>query len=408
MSDEPRPTDAPRPPDPGRPAAPAEEPDVDPELLLLPRRRRGRHPILSVAVIALAAYLLFIVRLEFLYFFQPRRPLDLGDVSEAVQRGTFRPNTYVTVNGAPDRKHALLLQGRLTGYDSFFRLLQSRSRLFVQQHRTQRTTDRTVSGSHSGRLVQFASLPYKEALAATFAQAITTAHDLELATLKQVAPGSSARVKDRAGEEVALAPDTVLWINATYPEEWIVQVPKRTHPAAESAAKLVAGLGLPFATDDESSRTFHRFVVLASDAEASQLMARFKGPDAAAGVVRRQVSYTARWDQVRFEKDALVVTSEDASTSPRYRRRPGDKTRLEAVKEKTVSIPAASVLYLSVGAKFVVPEDALVIVAGEEPADYWHYVLLYVVLATFMLINVLALAARWREHAASRRSSAAR
>jgi len=164
-------------------------------------------------------------------------------------------------------------------------------------------------------------------------------------------------------------------------------------------------LGLPFAPEDEPSKLFWRFVVLAEPDQVPLLMARAKDPALHAGVVRRQVSYSARWSQLRVQGDTLVINAADPTFPSRFLPAAGtsaDPTApLRPVKEPTVKVPAASVLFISTSSPFEVPADAMVLVTGTAPGDKWFYVLLYVVLLGFIVVNTVSLLLRLRDRRAS-------
>jgi hypothetical protein len=383
---------------------PEPEPDVDPELMRLPRRpRRRRHPLVSLLVIALSVYLMWFVREDFIFFWQPRAGHQIGDVVKALSDGRLKPNTHVTITGAPDRKHSLILEARFGGYESFFRLLQTGSRVFVQQHRESRATDEVVAATHTGQLVRFDSLPYHKGLGAYFAKTMTVAHDLDFEQVARAkaSGGRRSTVRDRNGVDVTLDSDAVLWINVAYPNEWLIQFGKRFYSRVEEVQKHLAGVGLPIADDDEESASFYRFVVLAEPDQVPVLLARFKSSDLHANVIRRQVSYSARWDQLSVKGRALVINTTDPTRPSRYRvegqASEGSPAKLAAVKDLPVEVPAEAVLYITTSTPLAIAPDALVLLTGKSPSDNWYYVALYALLLGFILLNGVTLVQRLRE-----------
>ena len=75
--------------------------EVDPELMQLPRRRRRRHPLIAAVVIALGLYVLWFLREDLLYYFQPRQPVDLGEVAVELRR---RFRAYYRSESIPDNR----------------------------------------------------------------------------------------------------------------------------------------------------------------------------------------------------------------------------------------------------------------------------------------------------------------
>lgn len=374
---------------------------ADPELLSLPRPRRRRHPLVSVAVILLSLYLMYFVRADLIYFFQPRSPTDLGQVQDVVKKRLLTANTHVKVHGAPDRKHSLLLKGQFTGFDSFVPLLQSDYRVYVQRHRRQRTSDRTVMGVHSGRVVPLDQLPYRNAVRRALRKMINIAHELDFDALAASRQKGGSTIRDAAGHTVKIDDKTEFWVNVSYPDEWVIQLSKKVYPTVDKAQGALASLPLPYAQEAEISHSFWRFVVLARGDQLRELLAAFADPRSHSGVVRRQVTYTARWSQLAIDGDTLVIDTDDPALSVHYKETPPAEGQthglLQAIKTTPVRVQRASVRYVSTGSAFTMPSDAMVIVVGESPDTYWHYLLLYSVLGAFILFNMIALAARLKE-----------
>lgn len=385
-------------------AAPADE--VDPELMRIPRRRRRRHPVIALVVIALGLYVMWFLREDFLYFFQPREPVDLGEVSQLAQKGIkLRHNSHVTLQGAPDRKNALILESR-SGYESFFRLLQSDSLVFVQRHRALRSSDQEISSTHTGRLVRFDSLPYADNMRAYFGKNMTLAHDLPYAAVAHArrAGQDSATLRDVAGRSVRLGRDSLIWINVAHPNEWVVQFRKQFYPKVELAETKVRELNLPFAQDKEPSTMFWRFVVHAAPDDLPVLMARFRDQSLNVGVVRRQLSYSARWNQIGVYAGGLAINAADPTFPTLFREAEpageGQPNRLVPVEERTVRIPKDTILYIETSSPLAVEPNAMVLLTGEAPADNWFYLLLYAVLGVFVLLNLVSLGLRLRDRPA--------
>jgi hypothetical protein len=361
------------------------------------RRRRRRHPLIAVTVLGLSLFMMWFLREDLLFFFQPREPVDVGEVAQALEQGKLRHNTYITLHGAPDRKNALRLESRSAGFDSFFRLLQGRDRVFVQEHREIRYTEQEVSARHTGRLVRFDSLAYEDGLREYFSANMTVAHDIKFDEVKRGrARGDNAAVTDVKGAKVKLGPNSLLWINVAFPNEWLVQFRKTAYPKVDDAAAKMAEAGLPFARDPEKSRIFWRFVVLAEPDQVPLLMARFKERKLHAGVVRRQLSYSARWNQIKVSGQTLEIHAADPTFPSRFAAR-GAPPKLEPVEEHPVKVPASAVLYITTSSPFQIGDGAMVVLTGVKPGDRWYYLPLYIVLLGFVIINVVSLVLRLRE-----------
>lgn len=382
--------------------------EVDPELMKLPRRKRKRrHPVISLIVIGLAVYLMYFLRQDIGFFLESSQPVVLGDAAEAVKAGKLRHNSYIQLEGPPDRKNALIIESRIGGFDSFFRLLGSSNRVFVQKHREHRASDEDIGTVHAGQLVRFDSLPYAESLQNYFAKKMTIAHDLSFETTRAALAGKQA-LKDVKGEAVTLGPDSMIWINVAFANEWVIQFSKHTYATAQLAqqalSKRLEGLSIPTMLEDESSKIFWRFVALAEPDQFPQLRARFKvemvGGRPRYGVVRRQVSYSARLNQLKVDNGALVIDAADPTFPSRYVVKPGTDAgaapTLTAVKDRRPRLPARSILFISTSSPFSVPADAMVLMMDRAPGDNWYFLLLYLVLVAFVGLNVVTLVLRLR------------
>lgn len=387
-------------PQPGDQPEPDDD-ELDPELLNLPRkRRRRRHPLVSVLVLGLSLYLIWFLRGDLAFFFHSRTPTDVGHVTEALEQGRLKFNDYVRVEGAPDRKHAVLLEARFGGYDTFFRLHRSKNRVFVQRHRASRTSDNKVSSIHVGQVVRFGGLPYRKSIRQYLSKSMSIAHEFSFKAIKAAkARGGVAgpvELVDQDGETARLSADSEVWVNVVYPNEWLVQFSKKVYTEETQAIGMLTKLDLPAARDSEPSRMFWRFTVLANPEQAKALMARFRDRKLHVGVVRRQLSYSAKWDQLRVSGDTLLIDARDPTFPPRFELREGE---MVPVKEKVVHVPKEAVQYITTASTFLVPDDAMVILADREPGDYWYYALLFFVLLGFSAVNCVILVQhirRWR------------
>ncbi len=405
--------------------------DFDPELIKLPKPKRRRHPIVSLIVIGFALYLMWFMRTDVLFFFQPSEPVDMGHVGKALEQGKLKPNTHVRIQGVPDRKRT----GRLEvsfGHDNFFPLLQGKRKVYVQQHVSRHDPDREVRFAHTGQLVLLESLPYRKHLKMFLTKTISKSHGLAPATLRAGRKvGDTATIKDKDGGAVKMTADTLVWINARYPDEWLIQFNRHRCPNDETALKQLLGHKLPVAEDSETSKIFWRLVARANPEQFGKLNAQFRAcrarlekrspfnkpqadaaaagqlrPDAgskdeeaalkccAAGeLVPRVLAFTGRWNQLSFQGDDLLINARD-DTFPALFALRGDK--LEQIKQKVTRLPVSTLRSIDISAKFEVPPDAMVLLTDKKPIDHWFYAVLYLVLIGFMGLNGWILYVRFR------------
>jgi hypothetical protein len=377
--------------------APLTEDGADPELLKLPRRKR-RHPLVSLLVIGLSAYLMYFTREDMFYFLQSRVPADIGHVRDVVAKADgLTPNRYVKLEGAPDRKNALLLEGKFSGYDSLYRVHESQNLVFVQAHRKERATDREVSAIHQGRLLPFRNRPYFETVRSYLAKSMTNAHELDDKALRQLLLGKA--VKDQKGLGVSVEPKSIIWINASFPNEWILQFSKQRYATIDHARKQIGAIALPIAVDVEPADAFWRFVILATAEQVEPLVKQLAPPALHAGVIRRQISLPMRPGAMKFEGDTLVIQASASDAPTRYLLKSAAGASgpvLEPVRAIPVRLEASDIRYITTGSRFELPDRAMIVLSGDQPRDYWYYLLLYLVLGTFIVLNAVALINRAR------------
>ncbi|MBK8481188.1 MAG: hypothetical protein IPL40_08435 [Proteobacteria bacterium] len=371
-------------------------------------RRSGRHPLVSVAVIALSLYLTAHNWHELRYFFAARTAVDLGEARAAARRPSANlmalADHHVRVEGVPDRKHALLLEGRFGGQEHFYRLMGADDRLFAHWSRAPASATageaKSLPGVHVGRLVPLDRLGYASAVRDYLARSMSVAHDFDFGPLQAASTGGKAAAVDRQGRSVALTAGMVFWINVAFADEWIVQLPRRSYARVEEADALLARLALPHVRDTEPSTTAWRYVVVARGAELQRLLQGLHGIPTAGALLRRQIGYTARWDQLRWDATTLTLALEDATAPPRYARRPavavGGPAELVPVRGQPLRFSRDELLYLSTSTPFSVPARAMVVLAGETPGKQWPYALLQLLLLSFIAANAWVLLRTYR------------
>lgn len=378
--------------------------DIDDELIAIAQKKRRpkRHPIISVVVIGFSIYLMAASWSEFRYFWRPNLPVDLGEVATQIKKpNTDNPekelgklaetNVYARLRGAPDRKHSLLLKGRINGYDSVFRLRRGRNLVFVQEHHRERSSLKVIKAEHAGRLVKINSLPYADSIRDYFKRSTTIAHDLDYSDLAQAKTGK--QIIDKQGLAVAISDESLFWINVSYPNEWIIQFSKDHYKTVENAKKQLADLKLPHALENEPSPNFFRFVVLANAEQAKKLIPVFSDRGLHAGFLKRQISYTAKWKNLNIDTNKLIINEKDKTFPSRYML---EGETLKPLLNFPIELKTGDIKYISTSSDFKIPSHAVMLIANDVPRDHWLYVLLYVLLACFIAFNIWALSSRYR------------
>lgn len=375
-------------------------------------RRRRRHPIVSVVVIALSAYLMFYTRADLLYFFQPSIPVDLGEADSALAKKQLQVNRYSAIHGTPDRKSAMMLKSSTGSFTSFFRIVEGSNRVFVAIPRKERTTENAISTRYVGRVVHFDELPYRASVISFLEKHSSFAHDFDVSAFLDAVKAKSTTLVDTEKTTVTIAANQLFWINVSYPEERIVQFAKRqfrredlgdelrtllkldaqeTYDSHDVSKRIMDHVGVPYVEDEERSTMFSRYIVISPNGGTPSLYERLQQFGIEATVLPRQVSYSARWDQLDVKDRALAIDAIDPTAPARYRLTESEPKRIEKISNESTLLPRDAILFVSTASKFQMPGDAYVIVGDVTPSDHWYYVGLYVLLSLFIVLNCISL-----------------
>jgi hypothetical protein len=195
------------------------------------RRRRARHPAITIGGALLAFFLIFYSWRDVRYALSSSEPVDLGSASVlfAGGKGTAAAemvNRYVRVAGVPDRESALELDTKGSWvFSQLFRVLGTGDRLFVHRLGDPLPASLAEADVFQGRLIRIDELPYADAIRAYFARHVTATHyfsaDAAAKALAGRGPGQAAplSIVDRGGDRVTLGSDETLAIDVLKPEE---------------------------------------------------------------------------------------------------------------------------------------------------------------------------------------------
>jgi len=359
---------------------------------------RTRHPVLAAAAAALAFFLVFHVRHDLRYALSSGDALDLGDASV-----TFAPrltvsgldNRYVRVRGTPDRESGLEVdtKGSWT-FSQFFRVLGTGDRLFVHRPPSPLPPASAESDVFEGRLVRFGELPFEDAVRAYFSNHVVATHFLTVEDLRAaVASGGTRTVRDRAGDPVALAPDTLLALDVSRPDEVRVGLPRDRFIDAAAARAEIERRGGKIVADKGLVRVDAPGAVPAGPLSAGG------GPPP-----------IERWTfVVRFEpgpgRDAALSALGDLDRKVEIR--DARETLKPHVSELAIGndggllvgghlVPASAIAAVRTLATVHPADDAYLLVEGDRPRDHLPTLFLALAVAVFGVVNLSALARELR------------
>jgi hypothetical protein len=341
------------------PDAPAED-----EFAGISARPRRRSPVMALTVIGLAALLCWHLRADLRYAFSSRTPDDLGDVRSLAARGVaLEDNHYVTVGGQAERRWALYLDPKgSSARESFFRLLGSRSRVFV--HAGDAAGRANLSERWSGRLRRFDALPYADSLRDYYAHKTSATRALALDSLRAHLSGGPTELHDRAGETIRMGADEPVTLDVAFPGELKVFLGRDRFPSPADAEHELARLGLSAQAVGEDKDEF-RFVVAMPEARKNEIIDKLSSKELA--FQPRLEHFSAPLGELKLTGTTLQIPN-------------GPAVEWARVQTANVSSP------------IVVPADAFVLVEGEAPGRFMWVPLLMAVLVAFAVFNLWYLA----------------
>lgn len=358
-------------------AAPAGELPAD-EFAGVPSPRT-RHPLVAVAAMLLAFFIVYYKRGDLAYSLSSSEPRDLGQARSLFanpQRVAEFANRNVRIAGVPDRENALELdtKGSWT-FTQFFRILGTDGRLFVHRRENPLPAHRAERDVFEGRLLKISELSFHSAIRRYYATHVSATHHFAPAAFAKViasAPAGPTRLlRDVAGDEVTLGPADLLAIELRRPDELLIGLP-RDKFGDEGAARIEIEKhgGVVLGPADAAGAK-------AQPAERYTFVARFP-PE------RRQQALGALGDL-----DRKVTIRENRQTQ---KARVADITvDGDALVAQSQRIPLASISAIKTLAAVQIPDDAYLLIEGEVPRDHFHSVIACALLMLFGVVNLIGL-----------------
>jgi hypothetical protein len=348
------------------------------------KRRRSRHPLITLAGALLAFFLVFYGWRDLRYALSSGDPLELGNAALVFNNDKATAgleNRYVRVAGTPDRESALELDTKGSWvFSQLFRVLGTGDRLFV--HRFE------------GRLIRIDDLPYADAIRGYFAKHVVATHyfaaDVALKALAARAPGAPLSIVDRGGDKASLAADEALAIEVALPDQVQVGLPRSRFPSDVEAREAItsrggdvtlekglvkapappsAGAGNLLATAPEPPSRW-TYVVRFPAARRQAALDELGDLDRTVEIRDARETIATHANELTIEDGALVVRAPGA-LERRYQ--PGDIAAVHTM------------------APVVIPADAYLLVEGDRPRAHTSSILIALVLVVFGVFNIVAL-----------------
>ncbi|HJZ88157.1 MAG TPA: hypothetical protein VKN99_23445 [Polyangia bacterium] len=404
--------------------------------------RRMRSPILAVLAALLAGYLMFHLRTDLVYWLQGRAgPHALGDARKALL-ALPPPNRFVTLEGAPDRSNAALLDTRgKDEFRQFFRLLGTNSRILVLRTYGSLPNARALRDQFSGRLIGFHDLSFADSIREWFRTRVSATHFFPPAQLEAKLGQGEVELDDLAGDPVRLRADSRLALDLVFPDQVRLTLPRDRFPIAESARATLQKLGfsdaapvaLPVRLPDPAGfyllygrprpelrdAVEHNLKALSPQvqvtpdpADPAQIYAAIpksvypEGPGQALRAVGNLGFENAQPPPLAFlatlpvgRRDATLDALEklDPRIAVALRMETYEKSFGE-LGQQAAGLDFTHVASIKLIEPLAIPDDAQVLVEGDTPSSYWYVPLMYVLLLLFLGFNLFALreARPWR------------
>lgn len=333
-----------------------------------------------MAVVVLSAFLIFHQRKDVVYALSSSSPRMLGAAAGLVKTGAAEipENRYVRITGTPDFESALILdtQGEWK-FRTFFRVLETDRRLFVQRAAGPLPLDMVQNNSFAGRLVRLESVSFSDSIRKYFAQHVTStrvfdANEFRRAMEDKRLPGT---LLDTLGESVNVAGNELLSLDVRVPLHYHVDVPREFYDNLEMATKVLTRAGAVVQSEGKSVIREANLSGFAFDctfpadreSQVFSAVADIAGRTRIIPVVQHVV---APLTQLRAVAGGLEFT------------KPGGSPVQLMAWENVKSMRTTSTLNI--------PQDAYLLFEGERPSSHYKSVVATAFLLAFGLVNLLA------------------
>jgi hypothetical protein len=368
------------------------------------KRRRARHPLITLAGALLAFFLVFYGRRDFRYAMTSSEPVELGSASLTFANpkavAEFE-NRYVRVAGVPDRESALELDTKGSWvFSQMFRILGTGDRLFVHRLENPLPAARAEADVFEGRLIRIDELPYADAIRAHFAKHVTATHYFAAEEFMRAAAaraqGGPLSIVDRGGDKVALPAEEPLAVEVSKPDEVQLGLP-RSRFATETEARaaiekrggeVVTARGLVKAPPPPSQGTANLLASAPPPPERWTFVVRF--PAARRQAALDELGDIDRTVEIRDARETIATRASELSVD-------AGALVVRPLNGPERKLAAGDVAAVHTMAPVVIPEGAFLVVEGDRPRDHVASILISLVLVIFGVFNIVALVRNLRD-----------
>ena len=349
------------------------------EFANIPSPRR-RHPAIALGAAVLAAFLLYQIHDDVFFALSHSEPRDLGDARAlaSASPGGLPVNECVRLSGMADRESGVIIDTAGSWkFTQFFRLLGTKSRVFVSRVADPIPIEQAEKDVFVGRLIRFRDLSFQAAIRKHFANRVGATHFFAPSAVRDgvaASNGGPVVLADLSGEQVSLAANDELAIDVSRPTDVAVSMPRAKWPDVAAARAAIEQHGGRVIDD----------TVKPLDAKSLDLVVTF--PEA--GRDRAMNAVSELDSRVRFLPVRTTHSTRLADLTAG-----ADGLRVKAA-DREQELPLARIMAIRTLANVQIPEDAILLREGERPRDHLKVLIVGAFLLGFALINLLALRAR--------------
>lgn len=362
---------------PGAPGVPSDE------FANIPSSRR-RHPVLALAAAVLAVFLIYQVHEDLFFALSSASPTDLGDARALADKpiAGLPLNRMVRISGMADRESGVIIDTAGSWkFKQFFRLLGTRSRVFVSRVPDPIPVEQAEKDVFVGRLLPFRDLSYADAIRKHFANRVMATHFFSPAGVKAQlagAVGGPLVMTDLLGEKVSLAADDELYVDVSRPADVQVDLPRSKFRDLAAARAAVEGKGATVLDDtlkpsDDKSLS----LVITFPAERrDQVMSAIADLDLHVRYRPLRTTYSVKVGELAAGKDAG-----------------GDGLVLKTGGERK-TLRLDQIMAIRTSATVQIPDGALLLSEGDRPSEHYRTIVVVIFLLGFAALNLSALRSR--------------
>jgi hypothetical protein len=325
-------------------------------------------------------FLIYQVHEDLFFALSHSGPTELGDARALAELPLSKLplNEVVRVSGMADRESGVIIDTAGSWkFTQFFRLLGTRSRLFVSRVPDPIPAEQAEKDVFVGRILRFRDLSFADAIRKHFASRVTATHFFAAAAVKERverAGGGPLLMTDLLGEKVSLVPTDELFVDVARPADVQVDLPRskyRDVAAARAAVEGRGGIVLDDTTKPGDDKSLSLVITFPAE-KRDQVMSAISDLDPHIRYRPLRTTYPVKVGDLSGGKDGLLVK----------------------VGGESKDLKLDQILAVRTSASVQIPDDALILREGDRPREHYKTIVIAAFLLAFAMLNLLALRSR--------------